>query len=291
MYVSLSKCLGWMVLCAAVAGGAESRWQVKEIARVNEGLSTPESMVLLPSGDIAISNIQSADASYWADDGQAYISRADTQGNLKERFWIKSTAAFPFSGPKGMCVCQGKLYFTDNQTLKRCDASTGKNLEAIAGLFGERFNDLASDGKAVWVSDVGASKILCVKPDGTYRAVKSPPNPNGVTCWRGKVFALSWTGHDLFEIDPAGLQPPAPFGLAEHFTSPDGIEVLDDGTFIVSDWNGHKVHAVTPDRKTVYTLIETDTPADIGVDRKNNLLFVPQFKKDQGLIFELKKEE
>jgi hypothetical protein len=281
--------LVWIIMLAAIAGGAEQRWQVQEVARIDLGLSTPESMVLLPSGDIAISNIQTEDAAYWADDGKAYIARADIRGHLKERFWIKSTPAFSFSGPKGMCVCQGKLYFTDNQALKRCDASSGKNLEVMAGLFGERFNDLASDGEAVWVSDVGASNILCVQPDGTYRAVKSPPNPNGVTCWRGKVFALSWTEHDLFEIDPAGVQPPKPFGLAEHFTSPDGIEVLDDGTFIVSDWNGHKVQAVTPDRKTVYTLIEIDTPADIGIDRENRLLFVPQFKENKGVIFRLKK--
>ncbi len=288
MQVSFTKCLGYLLLCTAVARGAEGRWQMQEIARIEEGLSTPESMVLLPTGDIAISNIQTEDASYWADDGRAYIALADIRGKLKKRFWIQSTPALSFSGPKGMCVCQGKLYFTDNQTLKRCDAGTGKNLEVIGGLFGERFNDLASDGKAVWVSDVGASKILCVKPDGTYRAVKSPPNPNGVTYWGGKIFVLSWTEHDIFEVDPAGLKPPQPFGLSDHFVSPDGIEVLDDGTFIVSDWNGHKVQAVTPDRKTVYTLMETDTPADIGVDRKNNLLFVPQFKKDKGLIFQLK---
>jgi outer membrane protein assembly factor BamB len=244
-------------------------------------------MVLLPSGDIAVSNIQTADASYWADDGQAYIALADSRGSLKERFWVKSTPAFPFSGPKGMCVCQGKLYFTDNQTVKRCDADTGKQLEVVKGLFGERFNDLATDGEVVWVSDVGAGKIYCIKPDGTHREVPSPPNPNGVTCWRGRLFAVSWTQHDVFELDPKGNKPPQAFGVAEHFVNPDGIEVLDDGTFIVSDWNGNKVQAVTPDRKAVYTLIEIDTPADIGIDRENSLLFVPMFKANQGVVYKL----
>ena len=262
--------------------GAQARWQIEAVAAINKGLATPECVVLLPSGDTAISNIQTEEAGYWVDDGKAYISLADAQGNLLKPHWIKSTPAFPLHAPKGMCVCQGKLYFTDNQTLKRCDVATGKNLEVIPGLFGEKFNDLASDGDSVWVSDVGASKILCVRPDGTFRAVKSPPNPNGLTCWRGKVFAVSWEAHDLYEVDPTGQRDPQAFGLASHFTSLDGIEVLDDGTFLVSDFRGNKVCAVTPDRKTVYMLIEMETPADIGIDRKNGLLFVPQFMANKA---------
>ena len=66
-----------------------------------------------------------------------------------------------------------------------------------------------------------------------------------------------------------------------------GIEVLDDGTFIVSDLPAKKVFSVSPDRKTVRTLAELDSPADIGLDRKRNLLYVPQFFKNQAVVFKL----
>ena len=270
---------------------AQARWQTEKVAEISTGLATPECTLLLPSGDIAISNIQTEDEGYWVDDGKAYISLLDAQGQFKEAQWIQSTPAFVFSAPKGMCVCQGKLFFTDNQTIKYCDAATGENLATIPGLLGERFNDLATDGNSVWVSDNGASKILCVQPDGTSRAVKSPLAPNGVTCWRGQVFAVSWDRHDLYELDPKGVKEPVAFGLAEHFTNLDGIEVLGDGTFIVSDFQGHKVSAVTPDRKTVYTLIEMTTPADIGLDREKGYLFVPQFLADKAFIYRLSKSQ
>ena len=86
---------------------------------------------------------------------------------------------------------------------------------------------------------------------------------------------------------PAGKKPPQPFGLASHFSRLDGIEVLDDGTFIVSDLPAKKVFSVSPDRKTVRTLAELDSPADIGLDRKRNLLYVPQFFKNQAVVFKL----
>ena len=67
----------------------------------------------------------------------------------------------------------------------------------------------------------------------------------------------------------------------------DGIEVLADGTFIVSDFMGNKVSAITPDEKTVYTLAELGSPADIGIDRSSMILYVPQFFQDKVVLFRL----
>ena len=52
-----------------------------------------------------------------------------------------------------------------------------------------------------------------------------------------------------------GKTPPKPFGLAAHFKSLDAIEVLDDGTFLVSDFPGNKVCTISADRKTVRKII------------------------------------
>lgn len=44
-----------------------------------------------------------------------------------------------------------------------------------------------------------------------------------------------------------------------------------------------------PDRKTVRTSLKIESPADIGLDRQRSLLYVPQFLKDQGAIYQLRK--
>jgi len=93
--------------------------------------------------------------------------------------------------------------------------------------------------------------------------------------------------HEVYEVYPIGGKDPRPFRLAEHFTNLDGIEVLADGTFIVSDFMGNKVCAITPDEKTVYTLVELESPADIGIDRHTMTLYVPQFFKDKVVLFRL----
>jgi hypothetical protein len=77
------------------------------------------------------------------------------------------------------------------------------------------------------------------------------------------------------------------FGLDRHFTNLDGIEVLDDGTFVVSDFTGNKVCTIPPDRSRVDTLVETPTPADIGLNRKAGLLYVPQFTSDTLSVYRL----
>jgi len=101
---------------------------------------------------------------------------------------------------------------------------------------------------------------------------------------------VSWDQHDIFELDPAGETDPVPFGLGAHFTHLDGIEVLDDGTFIVSDFDGNKLWAVGSDRKAIAPLADVETPADIGLDRKRMLLYVPLFMKDEVAIFRLTKD-
>ena len=62
---------------------------------------------------------------------------------------------------------------------------------------------------------------------------------------------------------------------------------MKDGTFIVSDYKGHKVCAIRSDRKTVTTLIKLETPADIGIDHEAGILYVPQLMANKLSIYKL----
>lgn len=148
-------------------------------------------------------------------------------------------------------------------------------------------NDAASDGEAVYVSDWKAGKVYRVDPAGDVREVRAPESVNGITFHGGKMFAVSWDLHDVYELDPKGKGEPIAFGLASHFKGLDGIEVLDDGTFVVSDLRSDRVMTVDPDRRTVRPLVEAECPADIGVDREAGLLFVPEFLAGRVAVYRL----
>jgi sugar lactone lactonase YvrE len=140
----------------------------------------------------------------------------------------------------------------------------------------------------VFVSDTEAGKVFAYDPNG-WREIKAPKGVNGITFFKDRMFAVSWDLHEVYELDAAGKDEPKPFGLAGHFKALDGIEVLDDGTFIVSDFDGGKVCTISPDRKKVDTLLTCESPADIGLDRARGLLYVPQFLKNRVLVFQLAK--
>jgi streptogramin lyase len=284
-----------LALAAVVAiggctkAGAREELSVERLGVITD-LNAPECVVADSANGLAyISNIETATKGYWVNDGKGFISQVDRQGRMKKLRWLDSTPAAPINAPKGMCILGGQLYFNDNERLMRCAIETGGPAEVVPLAGARRLNDLATDGEAVWVSDVEAGKVFRVDPKGGRREIMAPKAVNGLACYKGRVFAVSWALHEVYELDPGGTKPPEAFGLASHFTNLDGIEVLDDGTFIVSDFKGNKLCTISPDRKTVRTLITLETPADIGIDRKRDLLYVPQLAKNQAVVFKLRR--
>jgi hypothetical protein len=251
-----------------------------------EGFQYPESTLFdAKSGNIFVSNIECAPLGYWVDDGKAFISLIKKDNTVQALRWVDSKPTAPMNGNKGLTILGDHLYFADNTQLQRCTLS-GQHVEVVATGF-KKANDLCSDGSNVWLSDTGAGKIYCIKPCGEKREIKAPPAANGITFVGSKMFGVSWDLHEVYELDPTGKNEPVPFGLASHFTNLDGIEVLKDGTFIVSDYKGHKVCAISADRKTVTTLIKLETPADIGIDHEAGVLYVPQLMANKVSVFKL----
>ncbi len=256
---------------------------------VIEDLDLPECLTIDPNaGKIYISNVVTPNEGYWVDDDNGFISLMSQDGKIEKREWLKSSPEMPINDPKGMCILDGKLYFNDNDKLKRCSLDTPGRVDVISLLGAKKLNDLATDGKSIWASDTETGKVYCVEPDGASREIQGPASVNGIACHNGKVFAVSWDLHEVYELDPAGKKAPEPFGLASHFTNLDGIEVLDNGTFIVSDYMGNKICSISADRKTIITLIELQSPADIGLDRKRNLLYVPEMLANRAVILKFR---
>lgn len=278
-----------LAACLTVLTSVAAAQPTVEQVAVVKGLEVPECLVTDPaSGFVYISNVEAGEGEYWSKDGKGFISRMTADGEMKELRWLDSTADAPIHGPKGMCLLDGYLYIADITRLLRYPLKGDGPLVEISVPGAKRLNDLATDGKSVYVSDTELGRVHKVDPKGGQTTIKAPESINGITFHEGRMFAVSWALHDVYELDPAGDGPPKPFGLADHFEGLDAVEVLEDGTFIVSDFLGNKVCAISADRNTVHTLIELETPADIGIHRAKGLLYIPKFMKDEAVIVKLK---
>lgn len=281
------------VLAVGAAGCAGPGWTARKI-RVTEGFDAPECVVVDPASETGyVTNIgvppdQEGGQKYWTDDGAGFLSQLSPEGMLAKLRWMDSTPDAVLHAPKGMCILDGVLYVNDNTRIRRVSLRRNIPLRPIPVPGSQRLNDMATDGKAVFASDTGAGKVYRLR-GGTQRTIQAPEGVNGITFHKGRMFAVSVSLRDVYELDPSGRGAPRPFGLAAHFAGLDGIEVLDDGSFIVSDLLGDKVSVISPDGKSVRTIARLEAPTDIGVNRKRGLLFVPQLKAGRVIVYELKK--
>jgi DNA-binding beta-propeller fold protein YncE len=279
------------LVCLVAAGCATGpEWRARETASIG-GFGAPECALVDPSsGAVYVSNIAISKGGAWADDGTGFISRLRPGGQPQAMRWKDSTSDLPLNAAKGMCVVGATLYVADNTRIV-CYPTTrdepGRRIE-IPGA--KQLNDMASDGAAAYVSDTATGRIYRIDPQASLREIKGPPSANGITFHKGRLFAVSWGMHEVYELDASGKEGPKPFGLAASFKNLDGIEVLEDGTFIVSDYTAGKVLAISPDRKTIRPILSCRTPADIGLDRDLGLLYVPALEANAVSVYKLEKK-
>jgi len=266
-------------------------WRVEKVATVT-GLAVPECAAVLPeTGEVFISNIdapaEGADDRYNTDDNTGFITLLKAGGQLAAGRWVDSQVNAPSNSIKGLCVLKGVVYACDVDHVRRMSVETGQAIEPII-IHGAKFlNDAATDGKYIYVSDTITGKIH--RLDGEKQIeIPGPPGANGIALGGGKMFVVSWAEHEIYEIDLDGIMPPKPFGLADRFKGLDGIEILSDGTFIVSDQKSNKIVLISADRKRIRTLVEVrGGPADFGIDRDRGLLYIPLIWDNSVAVYKL----
>jgi len=281
-----------LTLVALSGGCGVYGWTVERVGSV-EGFNAPECVVVDAETDrVYVSNIVAAPggdgSQYWAEDGTGFLSTLTPDGKIEDLHWADSHPRAVLNGPKGLCILGGVLHVADITLIHRIALKDRKPLASVRIVGAKRLNDMATDGTAVYASDTAAGKIYRYA-DNEVRVVRAPEGVNGITFGGGKMYGVSWALHEIYELDPTGKDEPKPFGLADQFAGLDGIELLDDGCFVVSDIKGGKVCVVSADRKTVRTLVTLDTPADIGLNRKAGLLWVPMLARDRVVTYRLRK--
>lgn len=269
--------------------GAIGRYPGPDERQTVEGFSTPESALHDTVADrYLVSNIH---GSPFGDDGKGFISRMHPDGTIETLKWIDgSQEGVELNAPKGMALVGEVLYVTDVTSVRKFDRATGRPLGSIAIEGATFLNDAHSPAgtQDVYVSDTGfgpgfqpsgSDAIYKIDANDTVTTVAKGSdlgNPNGIHS-RGKdLLVVTWTTGKLLQIGEDGK-------VTELQTLPagqlDGIELLRDGHYAISSWEGACIFKTLPPTRKAITKVaeEIEAPADIGYDATRGVILLPYF--------------
>lgn len=243
--------------------------------------SIPESVFHDPIREILyIANIQGQPTDK---DGQGFISRMSTNGEVLDLEWVKGIDA-----PKGMGMHNNNLYISNIDEVVEIDILAGeiKNRYPLEG--SEFANDISiNQSGEVFISDMNTGAIYKLHNGNAdfWLSAGTFDQPNGLFAMDDHL--LVGTKNAVMKVD---YQTSKISEFISDTGSIDGLELVGDGYFIISDWAG-SVHLVHPDKEKELLFNTTDqgiNAADIFFIPGENELYVPTFFDNRVMKYELK---
>ncbi len=247
-------------------------------------LQSPYSFVSSPSGkEYFISSINGEPD---AKDNNGFITKLDGNGKLLHLKFVQGgTREVTLHAPKGMALADQALYVADLDQLRSFDITSGKPLSTIAMPDpSAHLTDVVFDGQGLlYCSDQLANRIyrinLATKKVSVLISDPELAGPAGLAIHpkSGQLIAVSWDKGKIFEISPDGtLSELFSNGFfSGRFTNLRGVDFDRWGNMYVSDFTTGKVWRMTWDKRFQVIAEYLPSPADIGIDRTNNLILVP----------------
>jgi sugar lactone lactonase YvrE len=223
-----------VILCSAAASAPKLLWEVK-------GLEQPESVVQDPAtGVLYVSNIAGA---IMQKDGNGFIAKLRPDGTIIDRDWVKG-----LNGPTGLALHERSLYVADIDELVEINAASGEIVKRYPAKGAIFLNDVvAGEDGTVYVSDTPMNTIWRLK-DGKFEpwlANDTLNGPNGLLVQDGKLIVASFgklpsEGQKqelggLYAID-VEKQSVSKLGDSEAIGNLDGLQALEAGVYLVTDW-------------------------------------------------------
>ncbi len=253
------------------------------------GLEAPNSFVGDQQGkEFFISNVNGEPN---ARDNNGFITKVDAEGKvLNLKFIQGGIVDVMLHAPKGLAVVDQTLYVADLDQLKGFDKTTGKSLVVVS------FPPLPSNG-VVSLTDVtaGSNGVLYASDQSNntiYRIEQAAGHrvnllihddrlagPSGIAVHprTGHLIAVSWDKGKIFDITPEGwLSELESNGFfTGRFQNLSGVDFDRWGNMYVSDFSRGKIWRMTRDQRFQVIAEYLLSPADISIDRANNLILVP----------------
>ena len=252
----------------------EKLWETDSVLKV------PESVLF--DGDNKVlyaTNIDGTDP--WGKDGKGSVAKVGLDGKVIATEWVSGLNA-----PKGMGLYKGKLYVADLNELVVIDIAGGKIDKRIVVTGAEGLNDVSvSKAGTVYVSDSKLKKVFVVKDGVSELFLDTLKGPNGVLM-RGDDFYLLDAG-GMFKMNKDKTLTKITDGMDG---GTDGIENISGNDFIVSCWQGvvWYVSADGSKQQLLDSRGDKKNTADIGMDAKNKIIYVPTFWRNTIVAYRVK---
>jgi len=214
-------------------------------------------------------------------DGNGHISLLSMNGDIINSKWIENLNA-----PKGMRAHNGQLWVTDINDIVVIDIKKSMVIKTFKIKEAKFLNDIAiSPDGSVYVSDSLTSRIHLIKNNqiSTFMEGDRLESPNGLLFHNKKLFVAAWglttdwTTKILGRLYSIDIKTKA---ISYITTKPlgnlDGLEINNNGNFIVSDWVKGMIYEISADGKTITTILDGKKGlADIGYIPQTNKILIP----------------
>lgn len=244
---------------------------------------TPESVFFDKENDILyVANVGNVPPT--AKDGDGYISKISTSGEIIELNWVTDLHA-----AKGMGKIGNSLFVTNIDEVVEIDINAGKIINRFAIDSAIFLNDITTaDDSTVYISDSGTNKIHALKNGqvSTWLQSEQLGNPNGLLFQGDKMMLATYGSNEYSAID---MNTKALTLLADSLQGGDGVVAYDED-YIVSGWNGVVFHITSNGIKTLLIDTKTDSKnaADIEIIAETKIILVPTFFGNTVAAYEVK---
>ncbi len=250
-----------------------------KIWTTGEGLKTPESVLFdQATGNIYVSNINGNPSEK---DGNGFMSILNVEGKIKNLHWVTGLNA-----PKGQAIYNGLLYVADIDELIVISMNDAKIIQRYKIENAKFLNDVTvSEDGTIFVSDSQDNKIYALSNNrlSLWLDDKLLNNPNGLWAEKGQLYI--GTG----QILQADIKTKKITVIAEQCGGIDGLEKLNDGNFIYSNWQGRIFITKGAESIKLLDTVDKQNTADIDFVPGKNMVLVPTFFANSVEAYTLKR--
>jgi sugar lactone lactonase YvrE len=274
-----------IVVCTEAEAAPKLLWETK-------GLAQPESVVVDPAtGAIYVSNIVGA---VMQKDGNGFIAKLSGDGKVLTRQWVKGLDA-----PTGLALHDRTLYVADVDQLVEINAASGEIIKRCPANGATFLNDVAVDADGtVYVSDTPTNTIWRLK-DGSFEPwlVNDKLNgPNGLLV-QGDTLIVASLGRipsvgqkqELAGLSQISLkdQSVSPIGNGQPIGNLDGLELLQPGVYLVTDWAAGALYRVDAKGKAERLIDLNQGSADLTYLPDKKIVLIPMMLDNSLVAYRL----
>ena len=267
--------IGFLIVSPLFAGDPKLNklWQTDAVLKVPESvLYDAERKILF------VSNIDGKES--WADDGKGSIAKVALDGKVIPAEWVTG-----LNGPKGMGISGNYLYVTDNDDVVTINIEKGEIMDRYVVPNAKTINDLSvgEDG-TIYITDSSLGQVHKLVNSKLTTLVTGLTKLNGVLHNQGELLFVA--DGSLLVADENGKPKKIAGGMEGNV---DGVERIDDDSWLVSCWAGTVYHVT---RNGTVTMLLDGRPdeisaADLGYDPVNQIAYFPGFWKNYVAAYQL----